>query len=85
MAAAIGAGFPISDPNENMIVAIGRRTMLSNLDVLIREKTGLPVTLEKEPLTCVVHGCGELLESISLLKLSNCSFIIVAYYTIIDN
>lgn len=57
-----------SDIVDNGIILTGGGAMLANLDILIREKTGLPVALEQDPLTCVVRGCGELLESITLLK-----------------
>jgi rod shape-determining protein MreB len=35
---------------------------------LIKEKTGLPVSLAEDPLTCVVRGCGMALESLTLLR-----------------
>ena len=34
----------------------------------IKEKTGLPVSLAEDPLTCVVRGCGTALENITLLR-----------------
>lgn len=57
-----------SDIYNHGIILTGGSAMLSNLDMLIREQTGLPVFLEKNPLTCVVRGCGMLLNSIPLLK-----------------
>jgi rod shape-determining protein MreB len=57
-----------SDIVDNGIVLTGGGALLANLDILIRDKTGLPVTLEEDPLTCVVRGCGMLLDSIPLLK-----------------
>jgi rod shape-determining protein MreB len=36
--------------------------------MLFKEKTGLPVSLAEDPLTCVVRGCGKALENIDLLK-----------------
>lgn len=58
----------IADILDNGIVLTGGGSLLANLDITIREKTGLPVLIENEPLTCVVRGCGILLESIPLLK-----------------
>ena len=41
---------------------------MHNFDVLIRERTGLPVTIAEDPLTCVVMGSGKALEDLDLLK-----------------
>lgn len=57
-----------ADIVDNGIILAGGGALLANLDVLIKEKTGLPVSLAEDPLTCVVRGCGIALESISLLK-----------------
>lgn len=57
-----------ADIVDNGIILTGGGALLANFDVLIREKTGLPVSLAQDPLTCVVHGCGKSLESIALLK-----------------
>ena len=37
------------------------------MDILIKEKTGLPVALAEDPLTCVVRGCGIALERMDRL------------------
>ena len=37
----------------------GGGALLRNLDVLLREETGLPVTLADNPLTAVVMGAGK--------------------------
>jgi len=58
-----------ADIVDNGIILAGGGALLSNLDVLIKEKTGLPVSLAEDPLTCVVRGCGKTLESNALLKL----------------
>ena len=42
--------------------------MLSNLDSLISEEIGLPVTLATDPLTVVVMGAGKMLDELSLLR-----------------
>lgn len=57
-----------ADIVDSGIILTGGGSLLANLDVLIREKTGLPVSLAEDPLTSVVKGCGKVLESISLLK-----------------
>ena len=50
------------------IVLAGGGSMLKNLDVLLRETTGLPVMLAEDPLTAVAVGTGRCLDEIGLLK-----------------
>ena len=50
------------------IVMVGGGALLRNLDVLLREQTGLPVMLAEDPLTAVVLGTGRCLDEISLLR-----------------
>ncbi|HNR11735.1 MAG TPA: rod shape-determining protein [Thermodesulfobacteriota bacterium] len=50
------------------IVLVGGGALLRNLDVLIREETGLPVVVPDDPLTCVVLGSGKALDDQDLLK-----------------
>jgi rod shape-determining protein MreB len=50
------------------IVLVGGGSMLRNLDVLLRETTGLPVMLAEDPLTAVAMGTGRTLDDLSLLK-----------------
>src|ERR1700745_2200932 len=57
-----------SDIVEKGIVLAGGGALLRNLDVLLREETGLPVTLADDPLTAVVMGAGKVLDEISLLR-----------------
>jgi len=57
-----------ADIVDNGIILAGGGALLSNLDILIKEKTGLPVALAEDPLTSVVKGCGKALESITLLR-----------------
>jgi rod shape-determining protein MreB and related proteins len=57
-----------SDIVDKGIILTGGGSMLANLDVLIRDKTGLPVALADDPLTCVVRGCGKVIESETLLR-----------------
>ena len=42
--------------------------MLTNLDVLLREETGLPVMVCDDPISAVVLGSGRALDHIELLK-----------------
>ncbi|MGH7878279.1 MAG: rod shape-determining protein, partial [Candidatus Binataceae bacterium] len=57
-----------SDIVEKGIVLAGGGSLLRNLDVLLREETGLPVTLADDPLTAVVMGAGKVLDELSLLR-----------------
>ena len=50
------------------IVLTGGGAMLRNLDALLREETGLPITIIDDPLTCVVRGSGKVLDELNLLK-----------------
>ena len=50
------------------IVLVGGGALLRNLDVLLREATGLPVMLAEDPLTAVAIGTGSTLDDLSLLK-----------------
>jgi rod shape-determining protein MreB len=57
-----------SDIVDKGIVLAGGGALLRNLDVLLREETGLPVVLADDPLTAVVMGAGKVLDELSLLK-----------------
>lgn len=57
-----------SDIVDNGIVLTGGGANLHNLDILLRERTGLPVTIAENPLTCVVMGSGKVLDELDLLK-----------------
>lgn len=57
-----------SDIVDNGIVLTGGGALLANLDVLLRERTGLPVSIAEEPLSCVVIGSGKVLDQLDLLK-----------------
>ena len=57
-----------SDIVDNGIVLTGGGALMNNLDVLLREKTGLPVSIAEDPLTCVVIGSGKVLDNLNLLR-----------------
>ncbi len=50
------------------IVLTGGGAQLQNLDVLLREKTGLPVMVSDAPECAVVMGTGRALDELALLK-----------------
>lgn len=50
------------------IVLAGGGALLRNLDVLLREETGLPVMITEDPLSAVVIGSGLALEQLDVFK-----------------
>ena len=50
------------------IVLAGGGALLRNIDVLLREETGLPVMIADDPMSAVVLGGGKALDSLALLK-----------------
>ena len=50
------------------VVLTGGGALLKNLDVLLREETGLPVMVSDDPISAVVLGSGKTLDRIGLLK-----------------
>ncbi|HOF04401.1 MAG TPA: rod shape-determining protein [Syntrophales bacterium] len=50
------------------IMLTGGGALLRNLDVLIREETGLPVTVADDPLSTVARGAGMALDQLDVLK-----------------
>ncbi len=50
------------------IFLTGGGALLKGIDVLLREETGLPITIADDPLSAVVLGSGKTLESLDLLK-----------------
>ena len=50
------------------IVLTGGGALLRNIDVLIREETGLPVIIADDPLSAVARGAGMALDQLDVLK-----------------
>jgi len=50
------------------IVLTGGGALLRNLDVLLREETGLPVSVADDPLSTVARGSGIALDELELLR-----------------
>lgn len=50
------------------IILTGGGSLLTNLDQVLRNATGLPVSLAPDPLSCVAMGTGQALEEIHKLR-----------------
>ncbi len=50
------------------IVLTGGGALLRNLDMLLREETGLPITIADDPLSTVARGAGIALNELDLLR-----------------
>ena len=50
------------------IVMTGGGSMLKNLDIRLREETGVPLAMAEEPLSSVVLGAGQMLNDFNLLR-----------------
>jgi len=57
----------ISDIMERGIILTGGGALLPGIDKIILDATKMPVWVADDPLTCVVRGCGKLLEEPRLL------------------
>jgi rod shape-determining protein MreB len=57
-----------SDIVDKGIVLAGGGALLKNIDVLLREETGLPITIADDPLAAVVLGTGKALDELDLLR-----------------
>ncbi|NLK43792.1 MAG: rod shape-determining protein MreB [Tissierellia bacterium] len=56
-----------ADISNKGIILTGGGALLYGLDMLITEKTGIPVKIANEPISCVARGTGKALEWIHLL------------------
>jgi rod shape-determining protein MreB and related proteins len=50
------------------IVLTGGGALLKNIDILIREETGLPIAIADDPLSTVARGAGMALDQLDILK-----------------
>jgi len=57
-----------SDILDRGIILTGGGALLKNLDARMREDTSLPVHLADDPLTCVVRGCGKIIENFEMFE-----------------
>ncbi len=57
-----------SDIVDNGVFLTGGGALLHNMDLLLKEKTGLPVSVAEKPLFCVVLGAGKTLDQLDLLN-----------------
>lgn len=57
-----------SDISERGLVLTGGGALLANLDQVINKATNLPVIVAEDPLFCVAHGCGQVLEDMEKFK-----------------
>lgn len=57
-----------ADIMDRGIMLTGGGALLSGLDKLIHEETGMPVSIAENPLDCVAAGAGKVLDEIETLK-----------------
>lgn len=57
-----------SDIMDRGIMLTGGGALLDGLDKLIKQETGMPVSIAENPLDCVVLGSGKVLDEIETLK-----------------
>ncbi len=57
-----------SDIVDKGIVLAGGGALIRNIDILLREETGLPIMIAENPLCAVVLGSGKALDEIDILR-----------------
>jgi rod shape-determining protein MreB len=57
-----------SDIVDKGIMLTGGGALLRNLDIELRERTGLPISIADDPLSCVVRGSGTVVENLKKWK-----------------
>lgn len=60
-----------ADVSDRGIVMTGGGSLLYGLDKLISKRTGIPVYIAEDPISCVALGTGKALESIDVLQASD--------------
>jgi rod shape-determining protein MreB len=58
----------VSDIFERGVVLTGGGSLLRGLDKIVAQETKMPVWRADDPMTCVVRGCGKILEDKHLLE-----------------
>ncbi|OGM26986.1 rod shape-determining protein [Candidatus Woesebacteria bacterium RIFCSPLOWO2_01_FULL_39_23] len=58
----------VSDIMEKGIILAGGGSLIPGIESVISEKTKMPVVVAEDPMSCVVRGCGALLEDSALLE-----------------
>ncbi len=59
----------LSDVLEDGITLVGGGSLLRGFDLYLSREVGVPVRTVKDPMGCVVKGCGKLLEDHDLLEI----------------
>jgi rod shape-determining protein MreB len=57
-----------ADIVDSGIVLTGGGALLKNMDKLLSEEVGLPITITEDPLSTIALGAGKALDSIEILK-----------------
>lgn len=58
----------VSDIMERGIIMVGGGSLLLGIEKIVEEATKMPTYVAEDPITCVIRGCGKVLEDASLLK-----------------
>ena len=61
----------VADIMERGIILAGGGSLIPGIDELVSEATKMPTYIADDPLTCVVRGCGHVLENLNLLNKIN--------------